>query len=184
MTNDVSILDNIPESVFEERNFYFWVRCVVDAMELLGPDTDEDLKRMCQSLLDYHAGADVAPEIIDGMTCEIVWLGVDTSWKNTSALGLKYRCLWAIASSRERNLADLYDWQYGVVTAFENINLHGDKEQALNALVRENALKYGVDLHETEDQTGRGLRNVEVLLTQAEATLNLAALLLAHAMEE
>lgn len=184
MTPDGFILDNLPESVYEERNFYFWVRTVIDAIDLLGSETDDDLKRMCQSLLDYHAGADVASETINGMTREIVRLGVDTSWKNTSPFGLKYRCLWAIASSRKRNLADLYDWQYGVLTAFENINLHGDKDQALNALIRGNASKYRVDLHETEDQTGQGLQNVAVLLTQAEAILNSAALLLAHAMEE
>ena len=180
MTADGCILDDLPESVFGEHNFYFWVRCVIDAMDLLGPETDDNLKRMCQSLLDYHSGADVASETIDGMTREIVRLGVDTSWKNTSPLGLKYRCLWAIASSRKRNLADLYDWQYGVVTAFENLNLHGDKDQALNVLIRGNALKYGIDLHETENQPGQGLQNVAALLTQAEAILNLAALLLAQ----
>lgn len=186
MTPDGSILDDVPESVFGEHNFYFWVKCVIDALDLLGSETDEDLKRMCQLLLDYHTGADVAPETIEGMRREIVRLGVDTSWKNTSPLGLKYRCLWAIASSREMNLADLYNWQYGVVTAFENINLHDDKEkeQALNALIRGNASTYGVDLHETERQAEQGLENVVVLLKQAEAILDLAALLLTHMEDE
>ena len=45
-------------------------------------------------------------------------------------------------------------------------------------------MKYGVDLHEEEGQTEQGVQNVEVLLKQAEAILNLAALLLAHAEDE
>ena len=184
MTTDRFILDDIPESVFEERNFYFWVKCVVDALELIGPGTDSDLENMSRQLLDYYGAGDVNTETVEQIPREIVRLRGVGFWNDDTPIGLKYRCLWAIASSRERNLADLYDWQYGVVTAFDNINLGGDKDQALNALIRENASKYGVDLCETEGQTEQGVQNVTVLLTQAEAILNLAASLLAHAEDE
>lgn len=75
-------------------------------------------------------------------------------WRDDSPIGLKYRCLYNLAYSREENLADRYYWQYGVESSFGLINLASDKEkeQALNALIRENASKYGVDLHEKDSE--------------------------------
>ncbi len=148
MTNDGSILDDLPESVFEERNFYFWVKCVIDALDLLGPETDSHLEEMSRLLLDYYGGADVSAEAVKQILREIVRLRGVGFWRDDSPIGLKYRCLYNLAYSREENLADLYYWQYGVESSFDLINLSNDneKEQALNALIRENASKYGVDL--------------------------------------
>jgi len=186
MTTEGSILDDIPESVFEERNFYFWVKCVVDALDLIGPETDSHLENMIRLLLDYYGATDVSPEAVERIPREIVRLRGITYWQDDSPIGLKYRCINNLAHSREKNLEDLYYWQYGLVSSFDLITLDDDKEkeQALNALIRGNASKYGVNLHETKDQTGQDLQNVDVLLKQAEAILNLAALLLAHAEEE
>jgi len=46
----------------------------------------------------------------------------------------------------ERNF---YYWQYGIESSFDLINLSNDKdrEQALDALIQENASKYGVVLY-------------------------------------
>lgn len=186
MTPDGFILDDVSESVFGERNFYFWVRCVVDALDLIGPETDDHLENMIRLLLDYYSGADVSPEAVEQIPREIQRLRGITYSRDNSPLGLKYRCINNLAHSREKNLEDLYYWQYGLVSSFDLITLDNDKEkeQALNALIRENASKCGVDLHETKDQSGQKLQNVAVLLTQAEAILNLAALLLAHAEDE
>lgn len=186
MTPDGFILDNISESAFEERNFYFWVRCVIDALDLIGPETDSHLEEMSSLLLDYYGAADVSPDAIERIPREIQRLRGITYWRDNSPLGLKYRCINNLAYSREKNLEDIYYWQYGLVSSFDLINLDNDKEkeQALNALIRENASKYGVDLYETNGQAGQDLQNVAVLLTQAEAILNLAALILAHAEDE
>ena len=187
MTTDRFILDDIPESVFEERNFYFWVKCVVDALELIGPGTDSDLENMSRQLLDYYGAGDVNTETVEQIPREIVRLRGVGFWRDDSPIGLKYRCISNLAHSRERNREDpYYWWGYALKSSFELINFTDDKEkeEALNALIRENASKYGVDLHETEGQTEQGVQNVTVLLTQAEAILNLAALLLAHAEDE
>src|ERR1051325_1703363 len=141
------LIDNVGEQAYGQPGFYFWIRTVIDAMDLLGPVTDPDLERLCRLLLDYHSGGQVGSEVIDGIRGEIKRLGF-TYGKGRTPLDLKYRCIWNIANSRERNLADLYDWQYGIVTAFQNINLDGDKDQALIALIRGNASKSGMDLHD------------------------------------
>jgi len=180
-------LDCIPCDTFEEHNSYFWVKCVVDSLELIGSETDSHLENMIRLLLGYYDSDGVSTETIEQIPREIKRLRGITYSKDNSPIGLKYRCINNLAHSRERNREDpYYWWGYALKSSFDLINLSDDKEkeQALNALIRENALKYGVDLHETEGQTGQGLQNVTVLLTQAEAILNLAALLLAHAEDE
>jgi len=186
MTPNDLPLDCIPYDAFEERNFYFWVRTVIDALDLIGPETDSHLENMSRLLLDYYGTPDVSPEAVERIPREIQRLRGITYSSDNSPIGLKYRCINNLAHSREKNLEDLYYWQYGVVSSFDLITLDNDKEkeQALNALIRENASKYGVNLCETKDQPGQKLQNVAVPLTQAEATLNLAALLLAHAEDE
>ena len=149
MTLDEFLIEYLDEQAYAEPNFRFWVQTVVDAMTLLGPDTDSNLEYLTQRLLDYYDGTDVSSEDIDGkngINREIGRLGI-TSSKNMSPLADKYRCLWAIAFSRERNLENLYDWQYGIVTAFQTINLQDDKDEVLMELVQQNAAKYGVDLY-------------------------------------
>ena len=180
-------LDCIPCDEFEERSSYFWVKCVVDALELIGPETDGHLENMIRLLLNYYSARDVSTETIEQIPREIVRLRGVGFWRDDSPVGLKYCCVSNLAHSREKNREDPYNWWgYALQSSFDLVNLSDDqeKEQALNALIRENASKYGVDLHETEGQKGQGFQNVEVLLKQAEAILNLAALLLAQAMEE
>ena len=154
MTLGEFLIDDISSQAYGQPNFLFWVRTVIDAMTLLGPETDADLERLTKRLLSYYVGADISPEDIDGtngINREIGRLGI-TSWKNQTPLAAKYRTLWAIAFSRERNLADLYDWQYGVVTAFQTVNYHNDKDQVLIELVRSEAAKYGIDLYAGKEQ--------------------------------
>ena len=180
-------LDCIPCDTFEEHNSYFWVKCVVDSLELIGSETDSHLESMTRQLLNYYGVGDVNAETIEHIPREIVRLRGVGFWRDDSPIGLKYRCISNLAHSRERNREDpYYWWGYALKSSFELINFTDDKEkeEALNALIRENASKYGVDLHETEGQTEQGVQNVTVLLTQAVAILNLAALLLAHAEDE
>lgn len=151
MTLDEFLLDDINPHAFGERNFYFWVRNVIDALALLGPETDINLESMSNLLLDYHAGGNVSLKSVKEIPGIIHQLRGDNCSQDNSPLGRKYRCLSSIASSREENLADLYDWQYGIVSSLGLINLYHDKDQALIALIRENASKYGVDLHEAND---------------------------------
>jgi len=184
MTTDKFILDGIPESAFGEQNFSFWIKCVVDGMDLIGPETDSHLEDMIGALLDYYGSADVSPEVVERIPSEIVRLRGTGFWRDDSRLGLKYRCISNLACSREKNLEDLYYWQYGVESSFDLIDLHDDKAQALVALIRGNASKLGVDLSNKEDRLERDLRNVMVLLEQAEMTLRLADTILNHAEEE
>ena len=152
MTISEFLIEDISCRAFDGCNFLFWVRTVIDAMKLIGPETDSNLERMSKLLLDYHAGTDVTPEEVDGIGRKIALLRGVGYWRDDSPIGLKYRCIIAIASSREENLNDLYYWQYGIVTAFDLINLHDDKDQALISLIRENASKYGVNLYEKNDK--------------------------------
>ena len=122
-------------------------------MALLGPDTDKVLERMTQRLLDYHLGIHIDIEDIDGKTGIARELGAKrlNYWRDNTPLGLKYRCLSSIASSRERNLEDLYDWQYGIVSAFQSINFYEDHDQVLIALIRRNAARDKVNLFEKSE---------------------------------
>ena len=133
--------------VYSKPYFLFWIITAIHAMTFLGPETDIDLKRLCQLLLDHYHELGVDSQAIDGIRHEIVRLRGINFWGETTPLALKYRCLNAIASSRKQSLDDIHSWQYGLVTAFQIINFHGDKEEALIDLVRQNAAKYGVDLY-------------------------------------
>lgn len=147
MTIDEFLIDYLDEQVYAEPNFRFWVQTVVDATALLGPDTDSDLERLILRLLDYHAWAEIDPEEIDGIRHEIVRLRGVAFWGDATIIALKYRVLNAIASSRGYNLAaGCANFQYGIVTAFQNTNYHGDKDQALIALIQSNAARDKIEL--------------------------------------
>lgn len=148
MTIDEFLIDDISPEAYGEPNFLFWTQTVIDAMALLGPETDSDLQRLCQLLLDYYSGFDVEPKAIEDIRQEIVCLKGVSFWGETTPIALKYRCLNAIASSRAQRLDDIHQsWQYGLVTAFQIVNLQGDKDEALIKLVQQNAAKHGVDLY-------------------------------------
>ena len=149
MTTEEFSVNDINYHLFEERNFYFWVKCGIDALDLLGPETDGHLENIKRLLLDYYGSVDVSPEVVERIPSEIVRLRGVGFWRDDSPIGLKYRCLYNLAHSREENLADLYNWQYGVESSFDLINLanHKDREQAPDALIQENASKYGVVLY-------------------------------------
>ena len=147
MTLDYFLTDSLDEKAYGEQNFRFWVQPVVDAMTLLGPETDSDLERLAQRLLGYYAGADINAQEIDGIRHEIVRLRGIAFWGEAMPLGLKYHCLNAVASSREINRAAGYaSFQYGVATALQTINFQHDKDQSLIALIQSNAAREQVDL--------------------------------------
>jgi len=152
MTIDEFLLNDINSRAFNENNFYFWLKSVIDSLNLLGSETDSNLERIIRLLLDYYTGADITSEAIDSIPSEILALRGKSSWMDNSQLGIKYRCISDIAASRERNLADLYDWQYGVVSAFGLINFHDNKDQDLIALILANASRYSVNLYEVKDE--------------------------------
>ena len=144
--NELILNDDL--AVYGEPYFRFWTLTVIDAMGLLGTETDGDLQRLCQLLLDHHNGFGVKSEEVERIRQEIVRLRGAAFWGEETPLGLKYRCLNAIASSRVQRLANIHQsWQYGLVTAFQTINFQGDKDEALIDLVQQNAAKYGVDLY-------------------------------------
>ena len=140
------IMEHLSYKAENPPNFLLWVRSVLGAMVFLGPDTDADLERLTKELLGYHSGADIPGVRIDSIRKEIVQLRGGQFWSDESVLGLKYRCLNAIATSRETSMADIGEWEYGVVTAFDIINMHHDKDQFLIEFVREQARDQGVDL--------------------------------------
>ena len=142
------IMEHLSYKAESPPNFLLWVRSVLGAMVFLGPDTDADLERLIRELLDYYSGADIPGVRIDSIRREIVKLRGVQAWEDESTLGLKYRCLNAIATSREANMADIGEWEYGVVTAFEIVNTHHDKDQFLINFIREQAKDQGVDLHD------------------------------------
>ena len=145
---DDYLTDHLDERAYDQPNFLFWVRTVCEAMSFLGPETDADLKDMLRQLQDHLAGAEVAAAVIDEMRRRIVRSMTINECEPASPLGLKYRRLNAIADSRERNLADLYDWQYGVVTAWQIINLRDDNDQALIQFIQQRAKEQNVELYE------------------------------------
>ena len=149
--DDFSLYD-FKASAFEERYFYFWVKCVIEALGLIGPETDNHLENMSRMLLDYYGGADVSSEAIEQIPREIVRLRGIGIRKDYSPIGLKYRCISSLAHSREKNLEDpVFWWFYALNSSFDLINLSNDKDATLNALVRENASNYNADIYETGD---------------------------------
>jgi len=142
MTIDEFLIEHLEPTLFEEPYFYFWVKTVLEAMELLGPETDDDLNRLRHLLLEYYTTDNIPAERIDDIPHEIVRLRGVSYWNDTSPLGLKYRCLNAVGSSIEANRADLDNWQYGIVTAFQLINLDQNKDRILIERIREGVSKY------------------------------------------
>ena len=153
MTLDEFLIDDISPQVYDAPNFLFWVETVVDAMALLGPDTDANLERLTKRLLNYYSRANITPEDVDGIRHEIVRLRGAIFWGESSPIALKYRVLNAIASSREHNLSSGYEaFLYGITTAFQNINYYRDKDQVLIDLIRRSAATYRVDLMAGKEQ--------------------------------
>ncbi len=95
----------------------------------------------------------MSSEAIEQIPGEIVRLrGIGIRRDDYSPIGRKYRCISSLAHSREKNLEDpLFWWVYALNTSFDLINRSNDKDAVLNALVRENASKYNVDIYETDD---------------------------------
>ena len=185
MTPNEFSLGNFPESAFGEQNFYFWVKCVVDGLDLIGPETDSHLENMIQVLLDYYSNADDGPEAVERIKHDTLRLRGTACMRDNSPIGLKYRCLNNLAHSRELNLDDPdYWWRYALQSSFDLINFHDDKDAALIAIIQGNASKLGVDLSNREDPLERDLRNVMVLLKQAEIALRLAETILKHAEDK
>lgn len=153
MTTDEFSLYNFKSSAFEVRNFYFWVKCVIGALDLIGPETDNHLENMSRMLLDYYGGADMSSEAVERIPYAILRLRGKTNISDNSPIERKYRCINNLAHTREKNREDPhYWWVYALNSSFDLINLSNDKDAALNALVRENASKYNVDIYETDDE--------------------------------
>lgn len=64
MTTDGFSVNDINYRASEERKFYFWVKYVVDALDLLGSETDGHLENMGRLLLDYYGAVNVSPKVI------------------------------------------------------------------------------------------------------------------------
>src|SRR5690349_893431 len=112
-------LMSLSDAVFTRSYDAFWVGTVILLIDLLGSDTEPDLETLKRKLLDYHAGLDVSPDEIEDIPHEILRLRGPGFWRGTSPLGLKYRCINALASSAEQNDDDRYNWRYGVTTALQ-----------------------------------------------------------------
>ena len=145
---NLSFFNRLPDKIFSIKYMPFWVETLTEAMKLHGPETDADLERLKQHLREYWAGAETDPKIVDRIPGEIWDLKYPGLWRDGTPLGIKYRCLYNMAFSREKYQADPANCDYGLDTAVRVINLHEDAviDQALTALAEENAAKYGIDL--------------------------------------
>lgn len=83
---------------------------MIDALNLIGPETDSHLEETSRLLLEYSRTADVSPEAIERIPREIVRLRGITYSRDNSPLGRKYRCIKSLAHSREKNIEDPYFW--------------------------------------------------------------------------
>jgi hypothetical protein len=146
---DISdFLDNVVDhELYNQTHSYFWASTVVEALQMLGSETEPDLERLIRLILDYHSGKAINDETMDGIGREIVRLKGVGFWGNTTPLGLKYRCINAFGGSHETKRWN-DNWLYGIVTAIDLINLNTDKDKELIALIRGNAAKNGIDLKE------------------------------------
>ena len=149
---DDFLADHLDERAYHQPNFYFWVRTVCEAMSFVGPETDADLEGMIRQLENHHAGHGVAADVVDKMRDQVVRLRGARFCADTTSLGLKYRCFNAIADSREQNLADLDNWQYGVRIAWQTINFYDDKDQELIQFIRHRAKEQKIELYEKNDE--------------------------------
>jgi hypothetical protein len=119
---DDYLIDVLDDTDFDEPYFLTWIRLVFEFTSLLGEDSDSDLERMWGTLLAYYESHRVPDSEIEDMRTEIVRLKGVGFWRDDSRLGLKFRCLNAVASTKAENEKDLYNWRYGVVTALQLIN--------------------------------------------------------------
>lgn len=103
MTLDTYLIDELDPSFFEEAYFAFWVGLVLDAMAWLGPETDPKLERLSALVLQTYSGDEAASQALQTLPQEIVRLRGVGFWRDSSPLGLKYRCLNAIGSPIEAN---------------------------------------------------------------------------------
>ena len=133
---DEYLIDVLDDADFDEPNMLTWIRLVFDLTSLLGEETDIDLERMWATLLAHYETCCIADSEIEGMRSEIVRLRGVGFWRDDSPLGLKFRCLNAVATTRTENKRDLYNWRYGIVTAIQLINTLPGIEVALLARIK------------------------------------------------
>lgn len=119
---------SLDDELFEQEFDGYWTTIVIQLMDLLGPATDTDLETIATRLRAYHGGANIEPDSIAGVPSEVVRLRGPGYWRDTSPIGLKYRCPSTIAATLEQKDADRYNWRYGVMTALQLINPSGDKD--------------------------------------------------------
>jgi hypothetical protein len=127
----VEFLDARSETDFLGENYPFWGRAVLTLMQRMGPETDPELERLIRIFEDYYSGGNTDESIraVRLQVSEARGLGF---WRDDSVLGRKYRCLNAIATSvsdaasyRSTSGWLYHEWQYGLETAFDLIQLGG-----------------------------------------------------------
>ena len=123
----------LDERLLVGRFHGFWVRMTFDLMGTMGPETDPDLERLSTALMGYAEAPDTPAGTVRDIRSAIVHLRGPGFWRDNSVLGRKYRCLNAIASSREENEADVYNWAYGITTALDLIG-DGDGDAIIAAV--------------------------------------------------
>lgn len=133
---------SLPPRYFERDFDAFWVRTIIALANQMGEETDAPLECLVARLLDYHSGGPTSGKEIDEIPHEIVRLRGPSYWRDDSVLGRKYRVINAIASSAAANDADPDNWMYGVVTAFQLLNLSGDKDDEIVSQVKSEMKKF------------------------------------------
>jgi hypothetical protein len=142
MTLDEYLIYHLDPELFEAPFYRFWVETIVGALSLLGPETDPDLDTLINRLLQSYAKSEWPNKVGETIRDEIVRLKGSGFWHDDSPFGLKYRCLFAVGTSVEENSRDTENWQYGVVTAFQLINLNKDKDEILMERIQQGLFKY------------------------------------------
>jgi len=131
MTLDDFLLEGLDYVFMDARYMCFWITTILEAMPLLGPESDAGLERLCTILYDHCATNTLSAPLGKQVYQEVIALRGLGSSSDNSCLGLKYRCLKAIAAGLPRENSDGEDWQYCILTAFQLINYDGDKDEVL-----------------------------------------------------
>ena len=129
MTLDDFLMGELDEAFFEPSYRLFWIRTALSSMHVLGDETDAHLERFCETILKYYTGETPSKQVITSIPEEMSQLREIRSRSDNSVLGLKYRCVNAIAEE------DMYEWYYGIVPAFQLINFSDQNDQVLVTLL-------------------------------------------------
>lgn len=151
MTIDEFLIDDLGDDLLFVPSYHrFWVHMVLDCMDMIGNETEADLDRLCSVIRRLYFFDLVSVASLNSICSAIRPHTGNFAWKDNSVLGLKYLCLNALTASRRMERLSssftmddwLYEWKYGIVTAFQIINLDEKKDRSLIERIQQGLSKY------------------------------------------